>query len=133
MRRYRHRLVPMLIVVVAALGACTPIASWVRDNLDTGAGATLVYAQGGLVFDPGPLPAYQAHFTARGEDLTPLDASLECEVHAEGRYLDCALGTVATPVFVHMSGRGVIASVMYTREPTGLAFEWAYTPVGSTQ
>lgn len=118
-----------LCLLLAALTACAPAASWLRDQLDSGDAILAFHPDGGIIFDPGAAPAYQVHVTVRGEDLSlPPPGHAACTVDETARYLDCSLGTVTGPVPVRIDGRRMIGSATYTREPAGIAWRWAYTP-----
>lgn len=126
----RARLLIAAALVALMATACTPAASWLRDQLDTGGPASLTYTEGGVTFDPGGIPAYQVHVTLRAAaTIETTDPTQPCIV-TDARYLDCDLGTVDMPVTIKASGQGIIASAVYTRTPAGLAWEWAYTPIG---
>lgn len=117
----------LVIITALALTACAPFGNWWLDRLDSG-DATLNYADRGLVFDPLEAPAYDARLSARGTELDLTEPREECEVSEDGRRISCELGTVTAPAFIGMTGKGVIASVRYTREPAGTDWLWAYTP-----
>lgn len=122
-----------LLVVAVALSACAPAAGWIRDRLDSG-DAVLAYTTTGVRFDPLDRPAYQTHLAIRGDELSlnpaqPTPAVLdECATSADAKRIDCSLGTVTAPIEIAIHGKGWIGSATYTREPTGLAWLWAYTP-----
>lgn len=121
-----------LAVLAIALSACAPAAGWLRDQLDTGGGATLTYVEGGVRFDPGSAPAFDVHVTLRASvrGIVLNGAPASCVVDETERYVDCSLGRVSVPVDVLVSGVGIIGSATYTRAAGSLAWEWAYTPVG---
>lgn len=118
-----------LCLLAAALTACAPAASWLRDQLDSGDAVLAYHPDGGVIFDPGAATAYQVHVTVRGADLSlPAPANPACTVDETARYVDCSLGTVTGPTPIRINGRGMIGSATYTREPAGIAWRWAYTP-----
>ena len=122
------RRVLALALVALALSACAPAAGWLRDQLDSG-DAILAYAEGGVLFDPLTAPAYQVHVTLRGEGLELVRPEGPCSVSEDARYVDCSLGTVTSPALIEVHGHGVIGSATYTREPSGISWQWAYTPM----
>ncbi|MCZ2110973.1 MAG: hypothetical protein LC118_15625 [Dehalococcoidia bacterium] len=118
-----------LLALALVATACAPAASWLRDRLDSGEGATLTFVERGVQFDPGGATAYGVHITLRGENLEFLDGPDTCEVNDTAQYLDCSMAAVHQPVTVHLTGKGVLGSATYTRTPDSLAWLWAYTPV----
>lgn len=120
----------LLVALVVALSACVPTAEWLRDQLDTGAGATLDFVEGGVAFDPGPAVAFDVHVSLRGEGLALLEGAPEaCEVTPDARYIDCPFVEVREVLVIPVTGKGVLGSAKYVRQPGSLAWEWAYTPV----
>lgn len=117
----------LIIITAMLLAACAPFGNWWLDRLDSG-DATLNYAEGGLIFDPLEAPAYDARLSARGSELDLTTPRNDCEVSEDRQRIACELGTITAPEFVGMTGKGVIASVRYTREPDSLDWLWAYTP-----
>lgn len=121
------RAIAAAIIAAMLLAACAPFGNWWIGRLDSG-DATLNYAEQGLVFDPLDAPAYDARLSARGTELALTTPREDCEVSEDQRRISCDLGTVTTPEFIGMTGRGVIASVLYTRTPNSADWLWAYTP-----
>jgi hypothetical protein len=116
-----RRLALALALLALLATACVPVANLGRDLIDTGDGATLVYIERGLRFDPDATgdarTALGVVLVATGEALTLLSApdGATCTVQSADTILDCRLGDVTEPVTVHLTGRGVLASVTYRR------------------
>ena len=115
----------LLIVALAAAllaSACAPVATFVRDTIDTSDGATLAYVQAsaetlsGVLFDPAGEVALGVILVARGTELELLAYPDGATCAASSTLIDCRLGDLSEPTAVSLAGRGVIASATYRRE-----------------
>lgn len=118
----RGRLLILAIAAALFAGACAPVATFVRDTIDSSDGATLAYVQAtpetlsGVLFDPDGRPALGVIIIARGTELELLAYPDGATCAASSTLIDCRLGDLSEPIAVSLAGRGVIASATYRRE-----------------
>lgn len=106
---------------VLALAACAPVASFGRDLLDSGDGATLAFHQAtevdppGVTFNPDGRPALGVIVVATGTQLVLHTHPPNAVCTSTPELIDCRLGDLTEPATIGMTGRGVLASATYRR------------------
>ena len=118
MKRFR---IWILLVALAALAACAPVAQVVADTIERSDGATLAYVfEGepggpGIAFDPGSATALGVIVRGEADEFTLLSIpdGATCEVTTT--LFDCRLGDVTDTTLIGVTGTNVTANATWRR------------------